>query len=116
MNLPEKGSLLKANSIPLERYAGNSSSEQNLLDAETVQYWLVLNTSNFFLENFTEAIICAILLFSGYEDIFLTLFAIPTIVNASVRFLKIVVPLLIQLVLFFFGYVSGCVNFLFSDE
>jgi hypothetical protein len=111
--------LLEANKLSLERYAGNADPESSVLDEDEARYWTMLNLANFFLENFTEAIICAILLLSRYEDIFLTMFAIPTIVNASVRFLKILVPFLVYTAFpFVVGtlsyYLSACLNFILS--
>lgn len=96
---------LEKNKISLERYAGNSTIYDTLLSRQEVNFWSILNLVNFFLENFTEAIICVILLFSGYTDIFLTMFAVPTIMNASVRFFKIIVP-----------YTTECLCFLVSEE
>ena len=106
----------------------NSSDDQNILDKESVAFWLTLNTCNFFFENVTEAIICGCLLFSGYRDVFLTMFAIPTILNTSVRLFKVLAPLLIYTVCPFLWncldacirivveYVSSCFSFLLSTR
>ena len=63
-----------------------------VLNEKEISFWSILNVVNFFLENFTEAVICALLLYSGYTDVFLAMLAVPTIMNASIRFLKIMVP------------------------
>ena len=80
------------------RFVANVSDDQNILDKDSVTFWVTLNMCNFFFENVTEAIICGCLLFSGYNDIFLTMFAVPTIVNTSVRLCKVLVPLLVYTV------------------
>ena len=113
--------LLEDNKLSLERYAGNTDLEDSDLSEDEARYWTALNLANFFLENFTEAIICVILLCSGYDDFFLKLFAIPTIINASVRFLKILIPFLVytalpfclDIFLMLWEYVSACVAFIF---
>ncbi len=80
------------------RFVANSPDDQNILEKDSVAFWVTLNMCNFFFENVTEAIICGCLLFSGYNDIFLTLFAIPTILNTSVRLFKVLIPILIYTV------------------
>ena len=105
--------LLEDNKLSLERYAGNTDLEDSDLSEDEARYWTALNLANFFLENFTEAIICVILLCSGYDDFFLKLFAIPTIINASVRFLKILIPFLVYIALMLWEYVSACIAFIF---
>ena len=92
----------------------NSSDDQNILDKESVAFWLTLNTCNFFFENVTEAIICGCLLFSGYRDVFLTMFAIPTILNTSVRLFKVLAPLLIYTVCpFLWNCLVACIDFIY---
>lgn len=91
---------LKENKTSLERYSGNPTSYDALFDEKEINFWYILNIVNFFLENFTEAIICGILLYSGYTDLNLAIFAFPAIINASVRFLKIMVPCLTECLCF----------------
>ena len=117
------------------RFVANVADDQNILDKDSVTFWVTLNMCNFFFENVTEAIICGCLLFSGYNDIFLTMFAVPTIVNTSVRLCKVLVPLLVYTVCPFLwdclvfvggflhdcfmalvGYFVNCFNFVLSDQ
>ena len=79
---------LTENVMDFQHYGGSDILNKDHSDEQ--MEWSNLFVLNFFFENVLEAFIVVVLYLSDYQDIFSTLFAIPTVMNVSVRLTRFI--------------------------